>query len=136
MQETLQTTFASILEVILIVVIPTLALYGGKMLREFIQTKAKSVNNEYIRTMFEEIGDTLESTVAATSQTFVDSLKAAGSFDKEAQKEAMKLSVGTAKKLLNKEAQELIVKTHGDLDLWITTQVDKFVREQKLDKTV
>lgn len=135
MQETLQTTFASILEVILIVVIPALALYGGKMLHEFFHTKAKSVNNEYIKTMFEEIGDTLESTVAATSQTFVDSLKATGSFDKEAQEEAMKQSVGTAKKLLNKEAQELIVKTHGDLDLWLKTQVDKFVREQKLNKT-
>jgi len=128
--ETLMGTVTSLLEVVLIVVLPVAAAYAGKLLKDFIKSYSQKINNDYFKTMFSKIADTLEAAVTSTSQTYVNTLKEQGGFGMDEQKEALKRTMDTAKKLLSKEAQDLIVQTHGDLDLWIKTQVEAFVHDQ------
>ena len=133
MIETLHTSVNSILQVVILVVIPIAAIYGGKLLNDFVKANAKKINNEYVRDMFDDIADTLEATANYTAQTYVDELKVKDIFDKNAQAEAFMKSFNITKKLLNDEAKELIVKTHGDLDLWLTTQIESFIRTHGVD---
>ena len=130
MLDTLQNTLTSILETVLIVVIPALGIYAANQLKAFVISRAKQVDNEYFRTMAEGVTDTIDTVVAATSQTFVNALKSEGNFTLDAQKVAFTESFNTAKAMLNEEAQAFIVKTYGDLDTYIKTQIEALVLAQ------
>ena len=128
MIETLHTSINSILQGVILVVIPLAAIFAGKLVKDWINVRAFNAKNEYVRDMFIDIADTLEAAVNSTAQTYVDELKDKDIFDLDAQAVAFKKSFDNTKKLLNDEAKELIIKTHGDLDLWLTTQIESFIR--------
>ena len=69
----------------------------------------------------------------ATKQTYVAALKAEDMFDAEKQRTALLMSLTTAKDLLDAEAKELIIETHGNLDKWLTVQVEAFIKESKIE---
>lgn len=69
--------------------------------------------------------------VKQTYQTYVESLKAAGKFDATAQKTALEKSVNTIKGLLSEKVQAFIVENYGDLEKWITTQVESSIYSLK-----
>jgi len=130
--DVLLDTFTTMLEVALIVVIPAAAAFFGKILRDFLKVYSKKVNNEYVTAMFDSITGTVEAAVTSTTQTYVMERKARNGFGVDEQIEAMKRTISAAKGLLNKEAQDLIRKTHGDLDFWLWTQAESFVHDHGL----
>ena len=69
--------------------------------------------------------------VKQTYQTYVESLKATGKFDAVAQKTALEKSVNTIKGLLSEKVQAFIVENYGDLEKWITTQVESSIYSLK-----
>lgn len=69
--------------------------------------------------------------VKQTYQTYVESLKATGKFDAVAQKTALEKSVNTIKGLLSEKVQAYIVENYGDLEKWITTQVESSIYSLK-----
>ena len=79
-----------------------------------------------------EIADALAAAVAMVSQTYVDALKAAGAFDKEAQKEALSRALAACLASLSQSAQEYISTTYGDINAYLTTKIEAEVRAQKL----
>lgn len=133
MQETLQTVLSSLLEAVLILVIPTAVGFLWKQLHKLFTAKGELIENEYARGKLMEARDMISDIVGATTQTFVESLKAAGTFDIDSQVQALNQSFTTAKKMLNDETQALIVKTHSDLDTWIKTEIEAFVLKHKLE---
>ena len=74
-----------------------------------------------------EIADVVES----ISQTYVDSLKASGNFDEDAQKEALKRAVSSCVVLLSQAAKDYITEVSGDMNAYLETKIEAEVRRQK-----
>jgi len=83
---------------------------------------------------FSRIGDTIESVVNHTTQTFVQNLKTDNLFNGDMQIEAMRLSRQAAINMLDAESTALIKDLHGDLNAWIETQIESVIYEQGLVK--
>lgn len=78
-----------------------------------------------------EITDAVSIAVSATSQTYVDALKKAGSFDAEAQKKALLTSLNACIKALSPAAKAFIETAYGDLTEYLTGRIEAEVRAQK-----
>lgn len=78
-----------------------------------------------------QIFDTISACVGATTQTYVQSLKAQGKFDKEAQQQAFKDTYTAVLKLLTEEAKEYIAMAYGDIQAYLTAKIEAEVLAQK-----
>ena len=78
--------------------------------------------------------DTIINAVIAVNQTYVDSLKEQGQFNKEAQEIAFKRVFETVVTTLNEEAYNYLNETIGDLNNYITTLIEAAVKENKTEK--
>jgi len=78
------------------------------------------------------LNDTITAAVIAVNQTYVDSLKQQGAFDKAAQEEAFKRVYETVVTNLTEEASFYLQEIIGDLNSYITTKIEEAV---KLNKT-
>ena len=74
---------------------------------------------------------TISSCVLATSQTYVDSLKKANSFDANAQKIAFQMTMDAVLKVLNEESKKYLNEMVGDLNLYITQKIEAEVSYNK-----
>jgi hypothetical protein len=77
------------------------------------------------------LNSTITDCVIATTQTYVDALKAQGAFDVEAQKVAFTMTYDSVVKLLTSEAQEYLNEAVGDLNLYITQRIEAEVKLNK-----
>lgn len=78
-----------------------------------------------------EIADVVADVVESISQTYVDSLKASGNFDEDAQKEALKRAVSSCVVLLSQAAKDYITEVSGDMNAYLETKIEAEVRRQK-----
>lgn len=76
--------------------------------------------------------ETVVSCVKATNQTYVDSLKATGAFDVEAQKKAFDMTKNAVLSILTAEAQKYLTEAVGDLNIYINQQIEAAVKDEKL----
>ena len=95
---------------------------------EEIQLKAK---NEKANKYLDMLTDTITSCVIATNQTYVEALKKEGKFDLEAQKLAFEKTMNAVLALLTKESQEYLNEAVGDLNLYISQQIEAAVNLTK-----
>lgn len=95
---------------------------------EEIQLKAK---NEKANKYLNMLTDTITSCVIATNQTYVEALKKEGKFDLEAQKLAFEKTMNAVLTLLTKESQEYLNEAVGDLNLYISQQIEAAVNLTK-----
>ena len=77
--------------------------------------------------------DTVISCVIATNQTYVESLKAQGKFDAEAQKTALKKTYDAVMSILTEDAVKYLNSVLGDFDAYVNTMIESQVN---LNKTV
>lgn len=80
----------------------------------------------------QEVADRLNDAVAATSQTYVDALKAAGNFGEEAQRHALSMALSTLIGSLSQGAKDYIEKNYGDIEVYLTNRIEAEVKRQKL----
>jgi len=95
-----------------------------------------TVSNAAIKTTLTEASDAVATAVTYTAQTFVDDLKAAGTFDAAAQKAALATALGKALILISTESKTLIANLYGNLEEWLTTKIEQQVKDQKVATTV
>jgi hypothetical protein len=74
---------------------------------------------------------TISDCVIATNQTYVESLKAQGKFDMEAQKIAFSLTKDAVMTILSAEAQIYLSTAVGDLNAYITKKIEAEVNLNK-----
>ncbi len=110
---------------VLTVAVPTISGFGLLLLRQFL---SKIISEQ----IGNEITDRLEDAVYATGQTYVDDLKASGSFDKEAQLHALSMALATLLGSLSQEAKDYIQKKFGDTEAYLTGRIEAEVKRQKL----
>ena len=108
--------------------IATLIVLGIQKGVNYLQDK---LNSEMANRYLEIAEKTVTDCVMSTNQTYVDSLKNNGAFDKEAWTTAFEKSKNKILKLLSDAQKEVIVEVYGDLDAWLNTQIEAKVKEQK-----
>ena len=93
---------------------------------------AAETNSTLLKDVIEEVTGIVDIAVSAVSQTYVDELKKAGSFDAEAQKQALAMALAACIKAISPAAKAFIEETYGDLTEYLTTYIEAAVRRQKL----
>jgi len=113
-------TINDIFYVLLTVAIPLLLRYAHQIV------SAKTSGQNYAAAV-----DAVFSAVEFVNQTFVESLKSSGSFDKAAQEKALVLAKGAALDLMEDSVYKWLEKSFVDLDEWLTVQVESTVKAVK-----
>lgn len=121
----------TLIQVVIIPAIPVLVTYLVKFLKAKADQATVKIDNELIRIYLNEATDAVLQAVTYTAQTYVDSLKKQGKFDKEAQEQAFNTAKDVALKLLTEEAKQMITDLYGDLTIWLDTKIEQTVNEQK-----
>ena len=102
---------------------------------QFIKTKTEELNannsNEILSKYIEMLSNTICECVIATNQTYVDSLKAQGKFDAEAQKKAFEMTYNSVINILTDEAKVYLTSIYGDLTAYITNMIEAEVNKNK-----
>lgn len=128
-------TYTEILAVIFEVVVLPLIGILSKYLIQWLNAKAEEVkmktSNELCQKYVDYINDTIDNCVLATTQTYVESLKAEGKFDKEAQETAFNNTLNAILATLGKEAIKYINEVSGDVVAYLTPKIEATVRLQK-----
>ena len=79
------------------------------------------------------LNNTITDCVIATTQTYVDTLKKQGKFDKEAQEQAFLMTFNTVSSLLTEESKKYLNEAIEDLDLYIKQKIES---EVNINKTI
>jgi ABC-type sulfate transport system substrate-binding protein len=93
-----------------------------------IQTNISDVTLKKYTNM---LTSTITDCVIATNQTYVESLKAQGKFDAEAQKQALQKTTEAVMSILSDEAKAYLSAAVGDLDSWIANKIEAEVNLSK-----
>lgn len=109
--------------VVTTVLLPLIAWVGTKLI-QYIGTKVK---NEKAATFLTTATTIVLNAVRSVFQTYVESLKASGSFNSEAQKTALIKAKDIALSQLGEDVKEYISSTYGNLDGWLTNQIESTI---------
>ena len=105
---------------------------------KFIQVKSTEITNKVDHDLVDKyvamLAVTIENCIIATNQTYVESLKQAGKFDAEAQKTAFNMTKNAVMAILSDEAKKYLESAVGDLNEYITQQIEATVNVNKSDK--
>ena len=101
----------------------------------FISKKAQELKIKTDNELYDKYIDMLKQTVVncviATNQTYVDTLKAEGKFDGEAQKIAFQKTYDAVMGILSEDAKVYLNEAIGDLQTYIINQIEAEVRLSK-----
>ena len=111
--------------------IPVCAAYLIQYLRRKSEQIIAQTDNMTIKAFLAEATDAVSTVVTYTSQTFVDTLKKEGKFDKDKQQEALNKSLDKAISLLSEPAKKALEDIYRDLGAYLTSKIEAEVRSQK-----
>ena len=114
----------NIISVVITAVILPLISYAGARLITWLNTKIKDENAKQQLTVATDI---VTNAVRSVFQTYVETLKKNGTFDKESQKAALIKAKNDALAQMSDEIKDYITKNYGDLETWITTQIESTI---------
>ena len=118
-------------EVFNLCIVPLLGLisiYLVRYIKSLTEEAKVRVENEMADKYLNILGEIVSSCVMATNQTYVDALKEQNAFDKEAQKIAFEKTKDAILKLLTEECKKCLGEIVGDLNEYITAQIEAAVR--------
>ena len=118
----------NIISVVVTVVILPLISYAGARLITWLNAKIKDENAKQQLTVATDI---VTNAVRSVFQTYVEALKKNGTFDKESQKVALIKAKDDALAQMSDEIKYYITKNYGDLETWITTQIESTINSLK-----
>jgi hypothetical protein len=115
-------------------IIPLLGVLTAFVIK-FINAKAVEINakhdNEILAKYVTMLSETIADCVIATNQTYVETLKAQGSFNADAQKIAFQKTFDSVMAVLSSEAKEYLAAAYGDLTSYITNKIEAEVNMNK-----
>ena len=114
--------------------IPLLAVLTTYIVK-YIQVKNAEITakseNELVDKYVNMLSYTISSCVVATNQTYVEALKKQGKFDAEAQKTAFNMTLNAVMEILSEDAKKYLSEAFGDLNSYITSQIEASVNVNK-----
>ena len=96
-----------------------------------IQVATKLSEYDQINVLIDQAQSVVTSIVQSINQTFVDSLKASGSFTKETAIEAKNKALEMANELITDEAAKAIEKMYGNVSTYLDVLVEQTVNKLK-----
>lgn len=120
-----------IFELCVIPLLGILTTYLVKLIRKKNKELDAKVSKEVSRKYIDMLADTITDCVVSTNQTYVDALKEANAFDKEAQKKAFELTYNKIMNVLTEDAKEYLTTIYGDLEIYITTKIESEIKLYK-----
>lgn len=120
-----------IFELCVVPLLGILTTYLVKLIRKKNKELDEKVSKEVSRKYIDMLADTITDCVISTNQTYVDALKEANAFDKEAQKKAFELTYNKIMNVLTEDAKEYLTTIYGDLEIYITTKIESEVKLYK-----
>lgn len=120
-----------ILYIVITGTLPIIAACVAKYIKSAIRKNAANIKNEKIRNLIGYAGDAVSLAVSTVSQTYVDSLKKSGSFDKVAQMTAKQMAIDKAKALITKEMRDAIESIYSSFDSYMDSYIEGVVRAGK-----
>lgn len=114
----------NVISAVVTTVLLPLITWAGTKLIQYIGTKVK---NEKAATLLTTATTIVLNAVRSVFQTYVESLKASGSFDAEAQKTALTKAKDIALSQLGEDVKGYITTTYGNLDGWLTNQIESTI---------
>ena len=115
------------IQIIEVCIVPLLGILVS-FLVQFLSTKIKTETGKKYLSMVES---TIYTCVMATKQTYVESLKAQGKFDEEAQKIAFQKTFDAIILVLSDDAKKYLQEVTGDLTAYLTQQIEAQVNTNK-----
>ena len=109
------------------IILPLISFLGIK-LSQWLSTKIKDEKAAKLLTQATEI---VVTAVKSVFQTYVESLKNSGTFDKTAQVEALNKAKAIVTSELTVELKDFIIANYGDLESWITNQIEASIYKLK-----
>lgn len=123
---------ADIFEVCIIPLLAVLTTY----LVKYIQVKSAEITTQSDNVLVDKyttmLADTISACVLATNQTYVEALKKQGAFNVEAQKTAFNMTLEAVMNILSDEAKDYLSEAFGDLNSYITSQIEASVNVNKI----
>ena len=114
----------NILSVVVTSIILPLITYAGARLITYLNSKIKDTNARILLTTATDI---VINAVRSVFQTYVDSLKASGSFDAQAQTVALTKAKDIALEQMTDKVKNFIAKNYGSVDAWLTTTIESTI---------
>ena len=122
-----------IFEVCIIPLLGVLTTFLVRYINAKMKTLADTANDERQKKYIEMLNNTITDCVIATTQTYVDTLKKQGKFDKEAQEQAFLMTFNAVSSLLTEESKKYLNEAIEDLDLYIKQKIES---EVNINKTI
>ena len=91
----------------------------------------KKIKNDHAKRLINKGEEFVLKSIDMVQQTFVESLKAEGKFDLEAQQKAYKLCYDRWMVMANDEVKAAILEEVGDLDAWLDTMIEAGIAQNK-----
>ncbi len=124
---------SELLLAIITAAVPVLTIYAVNTIRKIGTKAAADADDIMLQGYIEEITTAVNDAVAATSQTYVDALKKADKFDKDAQTDAARKALTACIASISPAAQDFIEKAYGNITEYLTNKIEAEVRKQKLE---
>lgn len=128
----MQEFISNLLMAVITAAVPVITAYGISLIKKAGENAAANTSSVKEQGYIREITDAITDAVAATSQTYVDALKNAGTFNKEAQVAAAQKSLTACLASISPAAQSFIEATYGDVQEYLRTKIEAEVRKQKI----
>ena len=123
-----------VLYIVLTVILPVVTTY----IVNFIKAKIKESNvieekikNEDVSNIIKDALSNVMDAVLYVNQTYTDSLKAQGCFNKEAQEEAFDKAYEKAISLISQGTKDTIEELYGSFEDWLELKIESSVRIAK-----
>lgn len=120
-----------IFEVCVIPLLGILTTFLVKYLQSKIGEVQQTTSDKILEKYLTMLSSTITTCVISTNQTYVDSLKAQGKFDLEAQQVAFQMTYEAVISILGDEAVKYLTEALGDLEQYITKEIEANVNTQK-----
>ena len=121
-------------EIFQVCIIPLLGVLTTYVVK-YIQVKMEEIQlkteNDIVNKYLSMLASTVTECVIATNQTYVDALKKEGKFDLDAQKKAFEMTKEAVMLILTDEAKKYLSSAVGDLNVFISQQIEAAVNVEK-----
>lgn len=109
-------------------------LVGLKALLEYTKEASEGVKSEKAKKAIEKALEVVTLAVNTTNQTFVQSLKDEGTFDKDRAEEAFNATKVEILKMLDEETKEVLEQEFKSTDVFLNSAIESKIWEDKKTK--
>lgn len=125
------TLINTILNIILIPVLPIITVYVVALLRKKTADIEAKISSDTAKKYISIAENTIETCVTAVSQTYVETLKKDGTFDSAAQAEAFEMCKQRILSILSDEVKSSLSNLQGDINAYIDSKIEYYVNINK-----